>query len=232
MELDWVEAFELHQPRSVQDASQNGAAQIRRSDKRNGRRDAYLDERIDDCIVVDTGIFDEPGPNEETGPTKRPDITKDTGLIPRIESENLTTKSASDAPRVIWKRGEVVFQVKSPHSPQPFVNSISPREARSSLPLRPGRTPYTPSQGSTYPKPMSFLSAQTNDPTFTDRPLRHDRARVYFTTEQLEELESMSQKGHYPSPQMKKELSEALGIDPVRIAVGSERLLSYCHTDV
>jgi hypothetical protein len=116
----------LHQPRSIQDRSQNRVAQIHRSDRGNRRRDAYLDKRIDDCIVVDTGIFDEPGPNEETGLTKRPDITKDTGLTQRVKSENLTTKSASDAPRVIWKRGKVVFQVKSLYSLQLFVNSTSP----------------------------------------------------------------------------------------------------------
>jgi hypothetical protein len=71
---------------------------------------------------------------------------------------------------------------------------------------------------------------QALSPPFQLDPPRPNRTYVFFTTEQLKELESIFQKNHFLSARIKKELSEALDVEPVRIAVGSERLLS-CYSD-
>jgi hypothetical protein len=63
----------VHEPKSVQDVSQNWEKQVLRSDGRDGRRDAYLQEGIKG-------------------------YGKDTGTS---ESKNPTTESTSDSTRAI-----------------------------------------------------------------------------------------------------------------------------------
>lgn len=214
--------------------SQNWEAQNLSSAKGDGRRVTYLEEGIKDCIVVYPGIINEPGATEKTRPTKRLDITNDTGLIQRVGRENPRKKAASDASGAILERGEVVFQANSPHPPQPFVISTGPRGPGSTLPLGPERrTSHTPSQVATYPQPRSFTSAQKSLPTLTARPpLGRERSCAKVTSEQLKKLESLFRKDHHPSPRMKEELSDALGIDLVRITVGSEAYSHTSNTDI
>ena len=119
------------------------------------------------------------------------------------------------------KSVQVASQDREMHIP-----GIAEEDRRRDVYLEGETALYSPYQVSTYPQPTSFPAVRTNDPAFAARtPIRLCRTRTYFTYEQLEELENKFQKGHYPSLQIKKELSETLGVEPARITVSSRRLL-------